>query len=161
MTDVTDLVSRYRLALCHIWNNCIWCDQNLRDWESVESFQKVQIPLFNALVSDALQLATSDRLFGPEFSVVPGISAGQFAGTIQVNIGMPRGSTSGIWMTIAGPLMEGDIALSLVDFFDWRPLAYIGLNYYMALITEYPAHPEHVGQHALIGVDCARVFMIP
>ena len=77
---------------------------------------------------------------------------------IQVNTGVPKGSRSGVWMPVKGPLVAGDIKLTLVDFFDWQPLSYINLCYYMALITAFPKHPEHVGQHALVGVGTARVL---
>ena len=49
-TDVTDIVQRYRLALRHIWNSCFWVDPKLRNWDSVDSFRGLKLPLFRALV---------------------------------------------------------------------------------------------------------------
>ncbi len=46
MVNVNEVVQRYRLALRHIWNECFWVDPELRDWESVYAFRKLQLPLF-------------------------------------------------------------------------------------------------------------------
>ena len=158
VNDITDLITRYRLALCHIWNTCVWVDPRLRNWESVYSFRDIRLPLFKALIADPLGLDTGGTLFGSAFSVVVGGDTGESAGMIEVNTSEPKGARTGIWTPLQGPIYEGDISLTLIDLYDWRPLSYMGLSHYMVLITAFDNFPEHVGRHALIAVDSARVF---
>ncbi len=82
MADITDAVQRYRLALRYIWNSCIWVDESLRDWESVDSFRKLKQPLFNTLVAEPLGLETG-KLFGRGFELVPDSAYGAGIPAIQ------------------------------------------------------------------------------
>ncbi len=51
MVNVNEVVQRYRLALRHIWNECFWVDPELRDWESVYAFRKLQLASIQVNVS--------------------------------------------------------------------------------------------------------------
>ncbi len=152
-TDITDMVQRYRLALRYIWNSCIWVDPELRDWDSVYSFRELQLPLFKALVADALQIEAK-ALFGPRFPVVPELEIGW--SNIQVNRRLPDEPAGWLGEIIRGNFKADDIAVHLVGFFDWAPLAYIDLRYCEVAIDAFPNHPDRVGHHALVEANECR-----
>jgi hypothetical protein len=154
-TDVTDIVQRYRLALRYIWNCCFWVDPSLRNWDSVDSFRRLKLPLFRALVGDPLDLEPGDEIFGTQFEVVPHIQEG--LPSLQVNLNVPSSPAAGVWEPLKGPFKADEITLSLVDFFDWTPMGYIDLRYYVVRIESFRAHPDRVGQHALVDVAHAAV----
>jgi len=54
--------------------------------------------------------------------------------------------------------MAHEIGLTLVDLFDWSPLGYMDLRYYVVRITYFPSRPVKVGQHARIDVAHASVL---
>ena len=155
--DVTDIVQRYRQALCYVWNSCIWTDHALRNWDSVDSFRLTKLPLFQALVATALDIERSD-LFGKGFELAPKIDGIGIIPQIQVNSRRPSEPSAGTWLPISGSFKSGDLSLTLVDLFDWSPLGYIDLRYYVALIDASAPHPDLAGQHALIDVMHASVF---
>ncbi len=67
----------------------------------------------------------------------------------------------GVWRVLDGPFTDEDLKITLVDLFDWSPMGYIDLRYYVALIEECPKQPEIVGHHALVDVTFARVLWQP
>jgi hypothetical protein len=156
--DVNDVVQRYRLQLRQIWNGCFYVDPELRNWESVYVFRNLQLPLFNALVAHPLGLEPQDQVFGKGFRVVPN-EAGTFS-SIQVNSRRPSSPSEGIWSTLEGPFRAGDVEFTLIDFFDWMPLNYIDLQYYVVMIDRIHGHEDQVGQHALIQANFAGVVWI-
>ena len=156
-TDVTDLVQRYRLALRHIWNCCIWVDPALRTWDSVYSFRALHLPLFKALIADPLGLTTQD-VFGDGFHVVADKATSGDLGMIQVNSRVPSSPSAGVWMPLKGALRADDFSFTLINLFDWSPLGYIDLRYYVVRIDASATHPETVGQHALIDVGGMQVI---
>ena len=151
-TNITDMVQRYRLALRHIWNCCIWVDPVLRTWESVYSFRALQPALFKALIGDPLEVRR-ENVFGEGFYVVAEQSRDGDLLRLQVNSRVPSSASEGIWTLLSGPVKAKDFRLILVDFFDWNPLGYLDLRYYVVLIDASVTHPETVGQHALIDVS--------
>jgi len=157
MTDVTDLVQRYRLTLRHIWNTCFWSDPNLRHWESVHSFRALKLPLFRSLIAEPLDLEAGDVIFGAGFVVVSEMS-GDGLPRVHVNIREPSRPDEGTWMPLDGPFRDVDVGLTLVDLFDWTPLAWSDLRYYVVLIERFLSHPDKVGHHALVDTTCARVL---
>jgi hypothetical protein len=154
--DVTDHVQRYRLALRFIWNSCIWVDPNLRVWDSVYSFRGLKLPLFKALVADPLG-ADGATMFGDGFQVVP-IPEANGLSMLQVNVRLPDDLAGGIWEPVRGSFKAEDVDLTLLDMFDWSPLGYIDLRYYVVLITRFPSRPERVGHHALVDVMETKVL---
>jgi hypothetical protein len=159
MKDVTDLVQRYRLALRQIWNQNFYSDPELRDWESVEVFRELKLPLFNALVAHPLRLERPTGLFGTGFEVVPDMTEGvRGIGSLLVNRTVPSSLGGGVWEHLSGPFGAGAFKATLFDFVDWMPLAYIDLQYYEVLIDEFPADPTKVGQHALVEPGFVRVY---
>jgi len=156
-TDVTDIVQRYRLALRYIWNSCIWVDPALRTWDSVYSFRDLKLPLFRSLVADPLHLSKADSIFGERFEVVPDMSNGVGLPLLEVNSRVPSRPDAGTWIPLAGPFKAEDIRMTLVDLFDWMPLAYSDLRYFVVLVQAFHRHPDRVGQHALVDVTQARV----
>ena len=48
--------------------------------------------------------------------------------------------------------------MTLVDLFDWSPLGYIDLRYYVVLIESFRSHPERMGHHALVDVNDANIL---
>lgn len=158
MSNANEIVQRYRLALRHIWNHCFWADPALRDWESVYAFRKLHLPLFNALVANPLGLEHSDHLFGAGFSVVPSALFRSGFVNIQVNISKPSSlSHGGVWVRLEGPFNGDQLQFTLVDFFDWSPMGYVDLQYYVVLIEKLDGHEDRVGQHALIEVAQGEV----
>src|SRR5579862_9439672 len=125
-TNVTDLVQRYRLALRHIWNCCIWVDPNLRNWDSVYSFRDLKLPLFRTLVADPLEVET-DQSFGEEFHLAANQTYGNEIPMLQVDIREPNPFGGGVWSPLQGPFKSDDLGLTVLDFFDWTPLGYIDL----------------------------------
>lgn len=155
--DVTELVEQYRLALRHIWNSHFWSDPTRRQWESVYSFRTLKQPLFNALVADRLDLEHGDSVFGSAFHVVPASGGGDELPFLQVNLRVPSSPSEGCWDFLKGPIHANEIELTLVDLFDWSPMGYLDLRYFVVLIKSFAKHPDKVGQHALVDVTHARV----
>jgi hypothetical protein len=158
MMNVNDVVQRYRLQLRQIWNGCFWVDPQLRDWESVYAFRKLKLPLFTAIVAHPLGLENVERVFRSGFRVVPSIPRG--FSYLHVNRSKPSSSSSGIWEPLSGEFRAEDVQFTLVDFFDWMPLGYIDLQYYVVLVEGFRDHEDLVGQHALIEVNFADVVWI-
>jgi hypothetical protein len=95
-------------------------------------------------------------LFGPGFEVVP---ASVVCHEILVNSVVPSIlHGGGVWGPLEGPFEPGAFKATLLDFFDWLPLDYIDIRYYVVIIDDFPAHPTKVGQHALIETTFARVY---
>ena len=46
----------------------------------------------------------------------------------------------------------------MIDFFDWSPLDYSDLRYYVVQIESLEGHPRRVGQHALVEVGSVCVY---
>ncbi len=150
------MIQRYRLALRFIWNCCIWADPNLRGWESVYAFRELKLPLFKALVAGPLG-ADGAVLFGEGFQVVPDPQGGGIS-MIQVNKRIPGEPAGGIWEPVYGPFNAEDVRLTLVDLFDWSPLGYIDLRYFVVLITRFPGHAQRAGHHALVDATETKVL---
>lgn len=154
--NVNDVVQRYRLELRHIWNGCFYVEPKLRDWDAVDAFRRLQLPLFNALVAHPLGLEPADQVFGKGFRVIPNHSSGFHS--IQVNSRRPSIlSEGGTYNVLKGPFKAEDIQFTLVDFLDWRPMSYIDLQYYVVMIDRLSGREDQVGQHALIEVIHAEV----
>ena len=152
MVKANEVVQRYRLELRHIWNECFWVDPALRDWDSVYAFRELHLPLFAALVAHPLGLEKVDHVFGPGFSVVPSDYFPNGFASIQVNVSIPSRPNEGIWLPVTGPFKREQVQFTLIDFFDWAPLRYIDLQYYVVLIDRLDGHEDRVGRHALIEV---------
>ena len=154
-TDITDVVQRYRLALRYIWNSCIWVEPNSRNWDSVYAFRSLKLPLFRTLIADQLDIQT-EELFGKGFQVVP--ENGRDLPMIQINSQVPSSPSAGIWVPLKGAFTAADLKLTLIDLFDWSPLGYLDLRYYVVQIEEFQNHSDAVGQHALVDVSDSRVL---
>jgi hypothetical protein len=161
MVNVNEAVQRYRLELRHIWNECFWVDPALRDWDAVRAFRELRLPLFAALIGHPLGLRSVDRVFGSGFSVVPNACFTEGFPGIQVNVSVPSSPSAGIWEPIAGPFTREQAQFTLVDFFDWAPMRYIDLQYYVVLIERLDGHEDRVGQHALVEVAHGDVVWVP
>jgi hypothetical protein len=160
MVKVNEIVQRYRLALRDVWNHYFWVDPDLQNWESVYAYRKLHLSMFAALVAHPLDLGEVSYVFGPGFFVVPISERSEFA-NIQVNVAKPSRPDEGIWKPVAGPF-DGDKArFTLIDFFDWSPLDYIDLRYYVVLIERLDGHEEYVGTHALVEVSQGEVIWTP
>ena len=46
MKDVSDVFDHYRNSARAIWNTAFWPDADLRNWDSVDSFDEIQRILF-------------------------------------------------------------------------------------------------------------------
>lgn len=156
--DITEMVQRYRLVLRRVWNAGIWVDPDLRDWESVYSFRKLQLPLFRALVADPLGIEP-ETIFGEGFRLAP--TAADGISTVLLNQSLPPILGAGVWSVLLGPFNADDTRLTLLDFFDWTPMDYIDLRYYVVLVEACGKHPQAVGHHALVDVAHARVLWTP
>lgn len=157
MVDVTEMVQRYRLALRYIWNSAIWVDPDLRDWESVDSFRELQLPLFKALVANPLGFEP-EKVFGDRFRVVLDSEGSGSIFNLQVNERLPDNTGAGVWTLVRGSFENNDLSMALLDFFDWSPMGYIDLRYYRVRVESCPTHPEVVGHDALLDVAGVRVL---
>ncbi len=155
--DITDLVQRYRLALRFIWNSCIWVDPEQRTWESVYAWRKLKVPLFRTLVADVMQLEVQEGIFGRGFHLVPDTDGRPGLSMVQVNRRVPSSPDGGVWEVVRGHFGQDEIDITLVDLFDWSPLGYIDLRYYVGVINSFQKYPDKVGQHALVDVNEVRV----
>src|ERR1700736_73982 len=118
-TDVFDIVQRYRATLRHTWNSCFWVDPKLRNWDSVYAFRNLKLPLFRAIVGNALELEPTDRIFGEEFQIVPnGIFSEGFP-YLQIDSRKLSIQGEGTWLRLNGPFRADDVRLTLMDLFDW------------------------------------------
>jgi hypothetical protein len=61
---------------------------------------------------------------------------------------------------LEGPFNAEDVSLSLVDLFDWTPMGYTDLRYYLVLIESFRRHPDRVGHHALVDVIFMKIFWL-
>jgi hypothetical protein len=163
MSDITDIVQRYRLALRHIWNSCFWVDPDLRTWDSVSSFRRLKLPLFDAIVAESLGIAGNGQLFGEEFRIIPNLPCGDgpYLPSMHVNKVDPKHPDSGVWEPLYGHFKAEMLSLTLVDFFDWSPLVCMDLRYYRVRIEGFRDYPEKVGLEALIDVTHANVIFTP
>jgi len=157
MEDVTEIVSRYRLALRHIWNSYYYADPSLRTWDSVDSWRALKLPLFRALVADRLDLPPANEIFGKGFYVSPRMDPGGLP-FLEVDTRVPSRPSAGTWEVLNGPFKDTEVRLALIDFFDWSPLDYSDLRYYVVQIETLEGHPDRVGQHALVEVGSVCVL---
>jgi hypothetical protein len=155
--DITDFVQHYRLALRHIWNHCIWSNPNLRTWDSVYSFRELKVPLFKVVVADPLDIECDNSIFGFRFEVAP--PADGSISLLRTNIRQPSSPLEGVWNVVTGPFESGAVCLTLIDLFDFSPLGYIDLRYYVVLIEALDGHPDKVGQHALVDTTEVNVLL--
>lgn len=154
MIDVTELVQRYRLALRYVWNSCIWVDADRRNWESFYVFRDLKLPLFEALVASPLSLETT-QIFGDQFHIVP--RDVEFP-SLPVNRRPADDLAGGVYEDAKGSLVTGNLSLTLGDLFDWLPLDYIDLSYYVARVREFSGSPELVGHSALVEAAYCKVL---
>jgi hypothetical protein len=109
---------------------------------------ELKLPLFQATVAYPLGLET-DHLFGEGFLVVPnGTSSDGFH--LQIDQRKPgRFPADGGTFVLRGPFQPAAVSLVLLDLFDWSPLGYVDLRYYVVAIESSTSHLEEVGQRAL------------
>jgi hypothetical protein len=50
MRDVIGILDHYRVSARGIWNAAFWPDAELRNWDSVDRFDDIQLILFSELV---------------------------------------------------------------------------------------------------------------
>ena len=145
MTYATDIVQQYRLALHHIWNVHFWGSQVEKDWDLVNEFNTLKLPLFNVLVVARLapEMASSRQIFGEEYKVIPKIAhgAGASISSLQVDVGLPKGPGS-CWKQIQGSFGSAEIKLTLLDFFDWTELSWRDFQYYRVRIHQFEKEPK-------------------
>ncbi len=149
MTHATEIIQQYRLALRHIWNSHFWGNQgpSFRDWESVRDFEKLKLPIYEALVARRLEPlgAVPKAVFGNAFRVVPPATSGQMS-MIQIE------TVGGQWSPFSGPFQAGDVNLILLDFFDWDLLNWRDFRYYLVRVDAFEGRPEAVGRQGLVDV---------
>jgi hypothetical protein len=106
-----------------------------------------------------LCLDPSEKTFGAGFLVMPNVIYRDGFPALQINARLPGGPDGGIWESFPGPFKEDDVRLTLLDLFDWTPLGYIDLRFYVVLVDSFRSHPDKVGHHALVDVNQADVFL--
>ena len=152
MSLAIDLIQDYRSALRTLWNNHFFMNLGLRDDELGRDFEKVQPPLFSALVSKRLDPSAKpgEVMFGPAFRVVPALQGGPIP-SIVVNR-KAVGSASSDWQVEHGPFSNHEINLTLVNFFDWDVRSRRDFRYYLVKIVAFNNRPELIGCEALVDV---------
>ncbi len=156
MTYATELVNNYRMALRNLWNGHYWIDHRFRDSETVWSFMKVTLPMYQALVHSRLEPLgePASTVFGNGFSIVAKGNTGQIA-DLMVE------SSSGVWSQLSGPFAAPPLRLTLLDFFDWQQSNWRDYRYFIVRIENFEAHPELIGKRALVEVIDVDVFWGP
>jgi hypothetical protein len=156
--NISDVFDHYRESARAIWNTAFWPDVELRDWDSVDQFDKIQKILFSELVLKKTQkewpVEDVFRKAIPFFCIVP-----KFDATILIN--NPRSAReTGYWDHPVNLVKSGESELQFIEYFDWNRMDYVDLRYYRVKIVRFDGHADVVGREALIARDHVAVQMI-
>jgi hypothetical protein len=159
--DATEEFQKYRLLLREIWNQYLWSDESLRDWDMVDHFSRIRPLLFSSLLEERLRRkyglvdGVSFRIFVvpriPNQNGVPGAPI-RISETLAVQV-------SRDWMEPPSHITGSDIILEFLDFFDWGQAAFRDLQYFLVKIGSSTKYGNLKGREALVQVDHARVLV--
>ena len=163
--DITDIVQQYRLALSYLWNHHFWATSAMREWESVEVFEQIKVPLFEALVARRVERDSGGRtmIFGDGYKIVPKKEPSGKEGVITslfVDIGF-KSSPGQCWKELTGRFSATDIAMTLLDLFEWDKLNWKDFRYYYVRLDSFREYPDLVGRNGLVDVLRADVVFEP
>lgn len=158
MTYATELVQQYRLALQYIWNIHFWSDETYRTIESIRLFNEVKRPLFTTLVAKRLgpDLEAPLEVFGAAYKIVPKATWKSFP-PIRVDVGF-KDRPGQCWEQLHGEFTTKEMALTLLDLFDWNELDWRNFSLYRVRIDKLEGHPDKVGREGLVDVLLADVL---
>jgi hypothetical protein len=159
MREVTAILNHYRSVSRTICNAGYWTQPQLRNWDSVDSFNDIRKLLFDSLVVAALKIdgACDIQLSAgqiPALRIVP-----LHAGPVPILIHRPReGDRNNYWDDPVKEIMATDAELHFLDYFDWNQMDFVDFQYYRVRIVKFSAHPHLVGREALLEHQYAKVF---
>lgn len=144
-TNLDEAMNRFRLASRELFNNYFKLPgpSSKEGWQWEGRFSEVEAVLYHTLVGEPASLS-STRYGELQPDVLVELSEG-FRGPVMVN----RGVDSGYWDDPTTDI-SNEVRLLFVRFFDWNLLGYRDNRYVRVHISEWDAHPELVGRHALI-----------
>ena len=140
-----------------LWNGYYWGRQELRSWDSLETFENIKQLLFEDLVRSIPGAGTDGTTLGqpmPQFVVRPS------AARVRILIERPRpGDRNRYWDDPVNEIGKEDCVLQFMNYFDWDQQNYFDFLYYAVRIAKFPAHPELAGRDALLEVQYGEVFL--
>src|SRR5258706_2086236 len=154
MTDVTQILNRYRECVRNLWNVFFWIQLN-PDWDIRDKYEDICVKLFSTLVLD--QVSRNDYLKSPPYSksrepllffrVIPSASGG-----VPININREK-NTSPYWDHPIKIIKPGEMDLRFVDYFDFDVLQFREYRYCLVKIVASKINTDLVGRDALIECD--------
>lgn len=145
------LLNRFRIASRELFNVYFRVDNPYNDseaWTLEERHSEIEVLLFEKMVLEPASLPHIE--YGlPHPNILVWLQS-DFA-PIMIN----REIDSGYW---DHPLKEitNDAKLVFVSFFDWDDLDYRDNRYVRVIVSEWAAHPDIVGKHALLETQYAK-----
>jgi len=135
--------------------------ENRGSFELEESFCRVEIDLFDALVAyplddDVTKLAShmsSPKRSLPRYRVE--LNAVKAAPML---INREYGKSSGYWDHRVAALASGEAELAFVEFFDFPSDAHRDYRYIMVEVLASEKYPDIIGHFALVDTELVRVF---
>ena len=161
--DATEEFQRYRLMLRGIWNSYICTDRDMRDWDMRDRFNEITPALAEKLLGEKLRRRLDvDDIVRLSVFVVPAVNSIGSVGQVPIRISETfEKQTSRNWDQPPMSVAQRDMAMIFRDFFDWDPLGYRDMQYFLVEISASCKFPELIGRDALIEVLYARVLVFP
>jgi hypothetical protein len=164
MVYATELVLRYRQALTTLWNtHFFWTRSACGNADGLDSFKKVILPLFVAIVSDRIapELEAPSEIFGSGYRVMPKMGRNTSFPKLLISAN-PGGSPTGPCRPFSAGISQTALRMTILDFFDWEgfgsSISASDLRYFLVRIDAFDGHPEEVGNYALLDVLEVDVF---
>jgi hypothetical protein len=162
MNDVTYIFNIYRESIRHTWNVFYMpiVEKYGGSWELEESFCKIEVELFDALIAYPLDDDISkldSHMNDPTkglylYCVEPSSDAG-----VPVFISREKGKTR-YWDYPLEKLAPGDAEMRFVRFFDFASDNYIDCKYVISEILSSDKYPELSGRFAMIEMQYVKIF---
>lgn len=157
MTDVTELMLKYRECSRHLWNMYFRPSSHSEMWDLRDQFDAIDRQLFLTLVLGRLGVDREAALQGDrpieELKVT-------LASDQETPIMISRPSTDGnsYWDCPVTRASNPEIDLRFISFFDWNKYGVADLSYLRVRISDFPRHSDLVGRDALVEVSNCRVL---
>ena len=158
MTLATELIQRYRIALQTLWNYHFWADPQYRNWDDLDSMNRLKLPLFVSLVTERLDYSGPPvkEIFGPAYQVIPRLAHSSIRGMLIESV-----PGNGAWGPTVRDIPKGKARIYILDFFDWEGLSAWELRYFKVQIVDVEGHPELSGRIGMIETTYVDVLWDP
>lgn len=156
--DCTHVFLHFRELARLVWNLGVWPNPVLRAGDCAELYDQAMARLFGAIVLLALDLP------GHVNDIYrPGLSGNFIVEPRRPGVQLwvdrhPPDEPGRLWGRPIVPINPGEQRLTFLAFFDWNQLAQREFEFIEVTISQMDAHPEWVGHHGLVRVDCCSVW---